>query len=210
MGWGVLIVRAQDYRLELSANVGYTTSEGFGVQEGTVLQGILDAFNPKSGFTWGAQLDVLPTPNFALGFLWSQQYSKLNGDIQNSDEDADFTDMLVHNYMGVFTYNFGDAESPFRPFIFGGLGATYYDPDAINGLHIDSATKFASTWGGGVKFFATPRLGLKTGIRWTPTYIKSDPEGIWCSPFWVGACWVVGDSDYSNQLEFNGGVVFRF
>jgi len=40
-------------------------------------------------------------------------------------------------------------------------------------------------------------------MQWTPTYLKSDAVGWWCDPRW--ACEVVGDSQYSNQLEFVGG-----
>ena len=49
-----------------------------------------------------------------------------------------------------------------------------------------------------------PRIGL----QWTPTYIKSDAVGWWCDP-WFG-CYLVGDPQYANQFEINGGVVFRF
>jgi hypothetical protein len=45
-------------------------------------------------------------------------------------------------------------------------------------------------------------------MQWTPTYIKSDAEGWWCDP-WFG-CYVVGSSQYSNQIEFTGGIAFRF
>ena len=40
------------------------------------------------------------------------------------------------------------------------------------------------------------------------TYIKSNPAGYWCDPYF--GCWAVGDAQYSNQLEFAGGVTLRF
>ena len=46
------------------------------------------------------------------------------------------------------------------------------------------------------------------GLRWTPTYIKSDAEGYWCDPYW--GCYVVGDAQYATQFDINGGVTFRF
>ena len=46
--------------------------------------------------------------------------------------------------------------------------------------------------------------------RWTPNYIKSDPAGVWCSPYWFYGCYVVGDPQYANQFELSGGLSFRF
>jgi opacity protein-like surface antigen len=97
-----------------------------------------------------------------------------------------------------------------RPYIFGGVGATQYSPGDVMGVGIDGNTKFSSTWGGGVKFFASEHFGINLMARWTPTYIKSDPGGIWCNPYWPGGCWQLSEPDYSNQLQFAGGVTFRF
>jgi hypothetical protein len=44
-------------------------------------------------------------------------------------------------------------------------------------------------------------------LRWTPTYIKSDPAGIWCDPFY--GCWALSDTQYSNQFETSGGITVR-
>ena len=73
---------------------------------------------------------------------------------------------------------------------------------------ISGASKFSSTWGAGVKLYGASRVGGRFGVRWTPTYIKSDAEGYWCDPYW--GCYVVGDAQYANQFDINGGVTFRF
>jgi hypothetical protein len=59
-----------------------------------------------------------------------------------------------------------------------------------------------------VKVNAGKNFAVKFGFQWTPTYIKSDAEGWWCDPWW--GCWVVGNAQYSNQVELNGGIVIRF
>jgi hypothetical protein len=59
-----------------------------------------------------------------------------------------------------------------------------------------------------VKFYFTPKIGAKVGLRWTPTYIKSEAAGVWCDPFY--GCWPVADSQYSNQFETAGGITVRF
>jgi hypothetical protein len=102
-----------------------------------------------------------------------------------------------------------------RPYFFGGLGATHYSggklllPYQTNYTSVDSETQFSTTWGAGVKFFPAKRIGFKFDMKWTPTYIKSDPAGVWCGGYYWG-CWVVGESDYSNQFKMAGGGIFRF
>jgi len=51
-------------------------------------------------------------------------------------------------------------------------------------------------------------VGARVGLHWTPTYIKSDAAGYWCDPYW--GCYLVGDAQYANQFNLNGGVTVRF
>lgn len=54
--------------------------------------------------------------------------------------------------------------------------------------------------------FASPKFGLRAEVRFTPTYVKSDPDGWWCG-YW--GCYTVYDTQYSNQWELNGGFILR-
>ena len=69
-------------------------------------------------------------------------------------------------------------------------------------------TRFSTTWGAGVKFFPNPKFAVRAGVRWTPTYIKSDATGWWCDPYW--GCYLTGNAQYANQVELSGGVSLRF
>jgi hypothetical protein len=208
---GATTAMAQDEKkVEVGVFAGGTTSEGIGVTATDVGGGqIVNQLDPKSGFSWGFDVNLLASENFAAGFLWDRQSSKLLGQVVGG-ETQEFTDMNLYNYHGIVTYHFLGADSTVRPYVFGGLGATVHSFGQIGGFDIDGSTRFSTTWGGGVKVFPRPGIGFKATARWTPTYIKSDPAGIWCSPFYPWVCWVVGDADYSNQLEFSAGVVFRF
>ena len=84
------------------------------------------------------------------------------------------------------------------------------DPSAKVHHEIAGDTRFSSTWGGGVKAYAGENLGFRVSARWTPTYIKSEPSGIWCNPWWPWGCYVLSEADFSNQFELAGGVVLRF
>lgn len=200
---------AQENRFEVNGTVAYSFSSGIDISPQDTNEGVIDRISPTSAFSFDVGLDVFLTENWALGFNWGQQQGKLRGRVQNGP-DIDFTDMNVNNYHGIFTYNFGDEDSPIRPYIFGGLGATQYSPGSIDGVSIDSNTRFSTTWGGGAKFFVSEHFGFKGGVRWTPTYITTTPGGIWCNPYWPWYCWQVGNDHFSHQFEMGGGVIVRF
>ncbi len=204
-------VCAQDKRVEVSPLIGYTISEGISFTPVSIPGGALvDSLTPTSGFTWGFLVDFLVTEQFGVGFQFTDQTTSTLEAGLVSGGKSNLTDMNLRNYHAMFTYNWGDEDDPVRPFFFGGLGATQYSPDDIMGNAIDSNSKFSSTWGAGVKVFTTEHLGFSLRGRWTPTYISSDPSGIWCSPYWPFQCWVVGEANYAHQGEFSGSVIFRF
>ncbi|HXV62601.1 MAG TPA: hypothetical protein VEK15_18015 [Vicinamibacteria bacterium] len=198
---------AQEKRVEVNPFFGYTLSDGVTVDPFVAGGQIYDSINPKSGMGFGIQFGVFVTEQVEVGFLWARQSSKLEA---KNGTATEFTDMDVDNYHGIFTYNWLDESAIARPFLFGGLGVTNFAPADIGGFSIDSVSRFSSTWGGGVKVYPSQSVGFTAMARWTPNYIKSDPAGIWCSPYWFYGCYVVGDSQYANQFEMTGGVSFRF
>ena len=200
---------AQDKKFEFSGLLGYTLSEGVDVnsQEGDVLG--IDRLSPKSAFSYNLGMDYLLNENFSIGFNFGQEKSTLKADAQGL-KGIDITDMDVNNYHGIFTYNFRDKDQALRPFIFGGLGATSYSPDPIDGNRVEGGSKFSTTWGGGIKYYTSDHLGFKGGVRWTPTHISSDIGGLWCSPYWPWDCYIIQNANYSHQFELNVGVLLRF
>jgi OprF membrane domain len=198
---------AQSSRVEINPFFGYTLSDGVTIDPVSAGGQTYDAVNAKSGAAYGIHFGVFVTEQVEVGFLWAREASVLQGE---GTTTTDFTDMNINNYLGVFTYNFGDEDAQARPFILGGIGASSFAPSDINGQSIDSLTKFTGTFGGGVKFYPNPRFGISTMARWTPNYIKSDPDGVWCSPYWFYGCYVLSDAQYANQFELSAGVSLRF
>jgi opacity protein-like surface antigen len=212
---------AQEKRVEVAAHLGYTAASGFDVDPVNIGGAVVDRIGVDSGISFGFQGDYLMSEQFAVGFLWARQSSKLttSGFSPSTgifDGTANIADMPIYNYLGVATYNFGEIKGNVRPYVLGGLGVTRYSPgdfivffpDGTSAAgNFDSSTKFALTLGGGVKFFVSDSLGFKASARWTPTYIGSQPEGIWCTPFYCG---LVENSKWANQGEFSGGIIFRF
>lgn len=200
---------AQEKKYEFNGLIGYTLSEGVDVNPREDDPQQISRLSPKSSFSFGLGMDYLFTENFAVGFNFSQQNSTLRARVE-SLKGLDVTDMAVHNFHGILTYNFGEEDEALRPYVFGGLGATNYSPNDIDGDSVEGGTRFSTTWGGGVKYFTTDHLGFRGGVRWTPTYIKSEPGGIWCSSYWPGNCWLMSNANYSHQFEFNAGIILRF
>jgi len=201
---------AQDKRVEIGGNVGWVFSDGV-TFDGVVVNGnIFDSIEPKDSISYGFNLGVFATENVQVEFAWTRQDSTL---VAGGSTEMEVVDQSVDNYMGNVVYHFGDSDATVRPYVFGGLGATRYGSISFAGLNgvqreIDGESKFATNWGLGVKLYPSESVGLKLGVRWTPTYIKSDAVGYWCDPYW--GCYTVGDAQYSNQFEFAGGLSFRF
>lgn len=206
---GSMPVLAQEKRYELSGQLGFTFSEGVHIesQEGDELR--VERLSPKSAFSYGLGLDYYINENFAVGFNFSQEKSKLRASVEDL-EGVDISSMNVNNFHFIVTYSFFEEDAPLRPFVFGGLGATNYSPNAVDDNAVDGGTRFSTTWGGGVKYFTTENLGFKGGVRWTPTRIAADDGGIYCSRYWVWECWTPSYSNFSHQFELSAGVVVRF
>ena len=202
---------AQTPKVEFTGLIGWTLADGVSGDPYKAPNGqTYDRVDPKDSLNFGFSLGFFLSPSAEVGFLWRRQASEL--ELSGTRTDI-LGDINIDGYHGYGAYYFGDPESKARPYIMGGLGATHYGSVSYKKATGQSATtgsgtQFSTTWGAGVKVNASPNVGMKFGIQWTPTYIKSDAEGWWCDPWW--GCYVIGDAQYSNQFEFLGGISFRF
>jgi len=198
-------------KVEVSGIFGWTLSDGVTGQATLAGDGNLyDTIDVKDSASWGFSVGVNATEQFEVGFLYGQQMSTL---AIEGTQVRDIGDLKINTYHPYITYNAGDSSMTVRPYFMIGLGATNYGSVAFttaqgNARETASETQFSTTWGAGVKMFPSPNVGIRFGAQWTPTYIKTDAAGYWCDPYW--GCYVVGDAQYSNQFQFNGGIVFRF
>jgi outer membrane protein W len=199
-------------KAEVSATVGWTLSDGVTASSPVLAPdgNIYDAADLKDSFSWGLSGGYHVTDQVEVGFMWGQQLSKLDLEGTRLREVGDLTVNTYHGYVG---FNFFDTDAKVRPYFLFGLGATNFG--SVNYTNVlgqarstGSETQFSTTWGAGVKIFGKGNVGARAGIQWTPTYIKSDPGGYWCDPYW--GCYLVGDPQYANQFQFGGGVIFRF
>jgi hypothetical protein len=205
---------AQGKRVEASFLVGWTFSDGVDVGNNPPILSmdgeLFDRIDPQDSFKWGFTVGVNATDSVEVGFQYGHQASTLEAGGTTTREIGDLT---VKTYHGYFAYNFCEPEAPVRPYMLFGLGATSFgsvDFTTLNGtpLTIEGGTQFSTTLAAGVKMFPSPNFGVRAGVQWIPTYIKSDAGGYWCDP-WFG-CYVVGDAQYSSQWDLSAGVIVRF
>jgi opacity protein-like surface antigen len=202
--------RVEAQVVEASVSIGYSASSGIESDRAPLLGQLYDEAAVTSGASFNFTVGGLFGEHAGVEFLFARQNSRL--DAEGPGGSLPVSELAVYQYMGNFVYNWGDPDARVRPYASLGLGATNYSfgalllPNARG--DIGSETQFATTWGGGVKFYFTPKVGVKVGLRWTPTYIKSDPAGLWCDPFY--GCWELVDPKYSHQFETAGGLTFRF
>lgn len=202
---------ASAQRVEVSGIFGWTLSDGVTGQ--AVLAGdgnLYDTVDVKDSASWGFSFGFNASDNLEVGFLYGQQMSTL---AIEGTQVRDIGDLKINTYHPYVAFNAGDVDSTIRPYFLIGLGATNYGAVEFTGAggnarETASETQFSTTWGAGIKMFPSPNVGVRFGVHWTPTYIKTDSAGYWCDPYW--GCYVVGDAQYSNQFQFNGGIIFRF
>jgi opacity protein-like surface antigen len=215
-GCVLAVAPAAAQRVETSASIGYSWSEGISGDDRLVNGQIYNEGGLDSGTSWNFTIGGFVTERVQLEFLYGRQSSLFN--VSGPNARRDIADLNIDHYMGNVVYNWGEASSRMRPYILFGMGATNYgfgdlidaDP-VVNPLaptNIESKTKFSTTWGGGVKYYFSPNVGAKVGARWTPTFINSTDEGVWCD-YWYG-CWVIQDMQYSHQFETSVGITVRF
>ena len=149
----------------------------------------------RGEITWGVQGGRFFTPSLGAEVLWTQQASAL--EVGTADGKADLFTMTVRQLHGNVVYRLGRAGAKWQPFVFGGLGATFFTADTV-----ESETKFSLDVGGGVKFFLSRSIGARAHIRYKPTFLN-DSSGSFCDPF--GFCQGV-----LQQIEFSAAAVLRF
>ena len=199
-------------KMEVTAYYGWTFSDG--VSGATIVAGDGHAYNridPKDSSSIGFSAAALvgEEGKAEVGFMYGHQFSNM---VLGGTTDKELGSWGINSYHGFFGYNFAEHDAKVVPFFYGGLGASSYseEPVTIAGVthNVSGETKFSTTWGGGVKYFVNPKVGIRAAASWTPTYVKSDPGGWWCDPYW--GCYLVGNAQYSNQFTLSGGIALRF
>ena len=206
---------AQIPKFELKGSLSWALSEGVSFQgeEVDLPGGGTEYFNRldlSDGMAFGLGGSMYLSRELELGFLWDYQQSEI---VAQGSTSKKIGDLGIDNYHGVLIYNFGRPIDKVRPILFGGVGATVFrnvDYTSLDGSprSTGSSGRFSTTWGAGVKVFPAQRFGIQLDFKWTPTWVKSEPGGYWCDPWW--GCYTTSSNDYANQWKFGGTLIARF
>jgi outer membrane protein W len=163
-------------RFEVSPIIAYATESKIDQTADDV-----DDLSVAHGLTWGTQGTYFIDDHFGVEGLWTYQRSDVS--LVSGDARADLFKMTTNQVQGNAVYQFRGVEKLLRPYVFGGLGATFFSaPD------LENETKMSWTVGGGVKWFPQ-RL--------------DDESASFCDPF--GFC-----QSLLKHFEIGGGAIFRF
>jgi Outer membrane protein beta-barrel domain len=210
---GASTAGAQERRLEVGGNVGWTWSDGVARTGGITGTSGLPAtgITPEDGVSYAFFAAYFINENVQLGFQLGRQESELR---VTGPQPVELGSFGVENYHAVSTVLMGDDELQARPYVLFGLGATRYSRVNFTGLDgapraFEAKWRFSPTVGAGLKFYLpSHKYGLNLGVRWTPTFLKDGSEGFWCDPYW--GCFTAADSQLAHQVEVAGGVQLRF
>jgi opacity protein-like surface antigen len=187
--------------IEVTPFVGGQINTGLDLS--TVLYSRIDVQN---GLNYGIGVGYLTGKYTAVEFMWNHNQADALAQSAAGGADRKVFTLNTNQYLGEFVVHFKDRESRLRPFVLLGAGANNLSPDRS---HVNSLTRFAWVFGGGVKYNFSKHLGVRLQAKWSPTYITTATQGVWCDPFW-GGCWAKGDSIFLNEFDGTAGLTFRF
>lgn len=204
LGLGALILLCASpalaqHRFELQPFVGYKW--GGSLHLAPNIQTIGEV-NFKSSVNYGFSATYYGLPNWGLEFMWNRQPTKAVGTLNNGTTFPKQISLNLDEYHGNVLITLADDDKKFKPFILAGMGAT------IGSGAGNSTTKFSFGVGGGIKYFFSEHLGVRTQMRWSPTYMYSTSGDVYCD--WWGFCWTVSDQHYLHQFDVTTGLIFRF
>jgi hypothetical protein len=155
----------------------------------------VDSAGIAGGISYGFAADYMLTPRWGVEAFWNAQSTAYQ--VEVGDVAGDLFSMTIHQVHGNVVYQFGRSGSHVQPFAFAGAGSTFFVA-----RDIPMETHLSLGVGGGLKVFPWKGVGLRGQFRYRPTWLN-DADGDFCDPF--GFC-----QSMLRQLEFSGGVTFRF
>jgi opacity protein-like surface antigen len=143
----------------------------------------------------GAQATWFIASHLGVEAFWMHQATAVSMTARGGGADA--LQLTTNQLLGTVVYQLRADTAQWRPFVFGGAGATIFSADDVDG-----DTKPAWTAGGGVKWFVSRKVGMKAQARYAAT-VLDDASSASCGPF--GFC-----QQSFRHGEFAVGAVFRF
>jgi len=152
------------------------------------------------GESFGLILGLRATQESDYELFYSFQKTTLQGEGLFAGEPL--FDLTIHYLHIGGTYLFPGKKV--RPFISGGIGLTYFSPDAPG---LDSEIDFSLSLGGGVKIPISKKVGFRLEGRGFLTILPENTD-IFCVSYGGATCDVRVQGDAFGQVELLAGISF--
>jgi opacity protein-like surface antigen len=166
---------------------------------------VYDYLKIDNNYDYGLMGDVGLFGPFQAEFMWSRQPTSLEAHIYGTGDFASDGNVTLDDFQWSLLYQMGDSSAKFHPYFGGGIGFTHWENAANVGLPFNNTVGF--NLGGGVKYYFVKHFGMRIDFRWLPTRTTSQLAQ-YCDPFY--GCYAANQNNYAEQLQLNGGLVFRF
>jgi hypothetical protein len=173
----------------------------YGFRTGGGLSGELDGtardFSIKSSSSYGGAIDFnLHSGNFKIEALYSRQSTEIESAgliVPNG------VHLHVEYLQAGILQEAGSEKGRFYVSVL--LGATRFAPDGF-----DSATRFSTSIGAGLKLFPSPHIGLRFEGRAYLTFVNGETGGVCVN----GTCLFSYTGSHMWQGDFTGGLILAF
>ena len=185
------------FKFEITPFVAYRIGGNFDQQDGD------GEFELDESNAQGIMLNIRANPNGQFEVLYARQSTEV--DTQDFFVNDSAVDIDVEYFHLGGTYLF-DGENV-RPFVALTIGLSHFDPRIAT---LDSESFFSASFGAGIHFNASRRIGLRLEARVFTTLVESDSNIFCVSAGEVGECLIHVDGTMLSQFEARAGLVFRF
>ena len=195
--------------IELNVFGGYNLGGTIDVREGTADANKLET---ASSFSTGLSLTFIPRPTFAFELFWGWRPTDVEARPMTGGEKQAFLSLNVHDFHGNFLFMPASTRGRAVPFLLLGVGATLFAPEELQldtgeTISLDTKTKFSWAIGGGLKTYASEKVGFRAQIRYHSTYVSDQSGGVWCDPYF--GCYETVDTNWLDEWDFQGALIFR-
>ncbi|MGA9883666.1 MAG: OmpA family protein [Candidatus Acidiferrales bacterium] len=164
-----------------------------------------DYLKIDNSYDYGLMGDVDLFGPLQAEVMWSRQPTSLEAHLITDGSLSPAGNATLDNYQFSLLYQLHDSQSKLRPYIAGGIGFTHWGNASNVGLPFNNTVGF--NIGGGVKYYFVKHFGARIDFRWLPTRTTSQLAQ-YCDPYY--GCYAANQNNYAEQIQLNGGLIFRF
>jgi hypothetical protein len=195
---GVTPLKAQ-VQVEFAPFAGYNWGGTLETdRQGTIPSGEVTLEN---SFTWGGIMSFIFQPGTALEVWYLRQDNQLlfKSELGSPQTVGDFATNYIQ-FGGRWGLPIGEG---FNPFISASMGMAIFEPPR----ELDGSTRFSWSLGGGFLKMMSPKMGIRTDIRWLATPVPSGDYATWCGFY---GCYAAEGTDWISQGQVSGGLIIAF